>query len=173
MRSGAYGTELVVSVRFICSLMLGKQHGLTESEFAALVSPNDLVLASPYLPRYTTPPLRLKTFIKSSLPVLHTPYYSVPAFTARLLSFLDLRQALAASFLTSFEVEKPSAEREGVTTTEVTREETGLSISVVEDLLFEVEQVGEVVRDAKGGEGVRWYRNYIRAFEWKDENVYT
>lgn len=133
------------------------------------MSPQDLKLAAPYLPKYTTPRIRLR-ILKSGLPILHTPAFSSTAFAGRLLSLLDLRQALSASFHTAFDSDRISAEREGATTLEIAQMEK-LSVGLAATMISEVEDQGVIVRDEQGGEGVRWYRNYIVGFTWKDDNV--
>jgi hypothetical protein len=125
----------------------------------ALVSPTDLRLAAPYLTQHSKPRIYLRTF-QSGLTVLHTSQFAQESFTARLLDLLDLRQALAESFSTAFDVERTSAERIGATTLEVAREEK-LALALTKEMMEGVEASGDVVRDDQGDEGVRWYRNYI------------
>lgn len=128
----------------------------------ALVSPKDLHLAAPFLAS-SFPRIFLRTFHKSGLTVLHTSRFSPPAFSARLLDAIDLRRALADSFVTAFDVERASAEREGITTLEIAQTE-GVALNLAKEMVEELEMGGgDVVRDEQGGEGVRWYRNYIVA----------
>ncbi|KAL8278678.1 hypothetical protein RQP46_008970 [Phenoliferia psychrophenolica] len=123
----------------------------------ALVSPKDLQLTAPWLST-SAPRIFLRTFSKSGLTVLHTSRFTRSAFLARLLEQLDLRRALAESFTTAFDVERASAEREGITTLEVAQTE-GVALNFAKEMLEELEmQSGDVVRDEQGGEGVRWLR---------------
>lgn len=66
-----------------------------------------------------------------------------------------MRQALAASSSEGWE-----GEREGATTLQVAQTE-GIALLLAREMVEGVEEGGEVVRDEQGGEGVRWYRNYI------------
>ncbi|GAA5903000.1 hypothetical protein JCM5296_004513 [Sporobolomyces johnsonii] len=138
----------------------------------ALVSPKDLRSAAPYLPLFTAPALSLLTF-PSGLTILHTPHFSLPAFTSRLLSHLDLRQALVAS-LSDGEAgdEGERREREGMTLLEIAKVE-GVSVGLGKEMVELVElgmagagEGGQIVRDEQGGEGVRWFRNFIVGYEW-------
>ncbi|GAA5926199.1 hypothetical protein JCM1841_001153 [Sporobolomyces salmonicolor] len=138
----------------------------------ALVSPKDLRSAAPYLALFTAPALSLLTF-PSGLTILHTPHFSLPSFTSRLLSHLDLRQALVAS-LSDGEAgdEGERREREGITLLEIAKVE-GLSVGLGKDMVELVElgmdgvgEGGQIVRDEQGGEGVRWFRNFIVGYEW-------
>ncbi|KAM0756511.1 hypothetical protein T439DRAFT_352189 [Meredithblackwellia eburnea MCA 4105] len=131
----------------------------------SLVAPKDLKLAAPYLAQQS-PRIYLRTFRRSGLTILHTSRYTRSAFAARLLDILDLRRALAESYhLSAFEGaagETLSAvEREGITTLELAKEE-GVALNLAKEMVEELEQAsGDVVRDEQGGEGIRWYRNYI------------
>lgn len=137
---------------------------LTLRDRTALVSPKDLRLAAPHLPTYTTPRITLRCF-PSGLTILHTPRFSPSSFTSRVLSLLDLRQALSSSFLTAFDVDRPSAEREGATTLEIAQEEK-MALNLAKEMLEAVESRGELVRDEQGDEGTRWHRNFFRGFVW-------
>lgn len=112
-------------------------------------------MISPRLSLYTSPPIYLRT-LKSGLSVLHTSHFSTHNFTRRLLDWLDLRQALAKS-LTEAEKEKG---KEGATTLEIAQEEK-VALGMAKEMVEMCESEGNVVRDEQGGEGVRWYRNYI------------
>lgn len=133
------------------------------------MSPKDLKLAAPHLPKFTSPRIRLRIFRKSGLPILHTPDFSQQSFSRRVLSLLDFRQALSASFITAFDIDRISAEREGVTTLELARIEE-ISVGLVEEMMDDLEGNGTITRDEQGGEGVRWYRNFISSFQWEDLN---
>ncbi|KAK4704021.1 ESCRT-II complex subunit VPS36, partial [Phenoliferia sp. Uapishka_3] len=126
----------------------------------ALVSPKDLRLTAPFLST-STPRIFLRTFSKSGLTVLHTSRFTRSAFLSRLLDTLDLRRALAESFITAFDVERSSAEREGITTLELAQSE-GVALNLAKEMVEELEiEGGEIVRDDQGGEGIRWFRNHI------------
>ncbi|GJN93922.1 hypothetical protein Rhopal_006981-T1 [Rhodotorula paludigena] len=151
----------------------------------ALVSPKDLRLAAPYLSTLPASSsssssaggaIHLRVF-PSGLTILHTSRFSLGAFSSRLLSLLDLRQALVASLAspTTLDSLDPAAlaEREGVQLVEVAREE-GLSVGLAKEMV-ELVEMGEgpagrggggVVRDEQAQEGTRWYRNYMDGFVW-------
>lgn len=111
----------------------------------------------------------------SGLTILHTPRYSVRVFARRLLDFLDLRQALSASSGFDDMAENngtentviPAIEREGATTLEMAREEN-IALILAKEMVEEVEAIRSVtvVRDEQGGEGVRWYRDFISSATW-------
>ncbi|GAA5931968.1 hypothetical protein JCM10213_006718 [Rhodosporidiobolus nylandii] len=134
----------------------------------ALVSPRDLRLALSHLPALppspSAPPLRTRTF-PSGLTILHTPRFSLPSFSARVLEALDVRQAVAASLEELPSDAEEAAEREGLTLLDLARLE-GLSVGLVKELVELVELGdgasgrggGEIVRDEQGGEGCRWFR---------------
>ena len=112
------------------------------------MSPKDFKAACVHLPTYTWPSISVRTFAKSGLTVLSTHKYAQPAFTARLLGMLAL---------------------EGVSTLDLARKE-GLSVALVTGMLEEVEEMGEIVRDEQGPEGLKWWKNEIIAFSWVDPN---
>lgn len=62
--------------------------------------------------------------------------------------------------------------REGLTTLEVMKAEeeqgvaVGVGLALVKEMLEEVEMRGELIRDEQGGEGIRWWRNGIKGWEW-------
>ncbi|BGP19942.1 Vacuolar protein-sorting-associated protein 36 [Rhodosporidiobolus nylandii] len=132
-------------------------------EVWSLVSPRDLRLALSHLPALppspSAPPLRTRTF-PSGLTILHTPRFSLPSFSARVLEALDVRQAVAASLEELPSDAEEAAEREGLTLLDLARLE-GLSVGLVKELVELVELGdgasgrggGEIVRDEQGGEG--------------------
>lgn len=76
----------------------------------------------------------------------------------------------AADYLLEGEGLEVDARREGATTLEVARSEAetggdqgegGLGAALVKEMLEECEGRGEICRDEQGGEGVRWFRNYL------------
>lgn len=135
---------------------------------AALVSPSTLRQITPHLPIYTSPPISLRQF-PSGLTILHTPRYSPSALAARLLDKLDLKQALAVSAVDTDEGDVQLI-REGMTLLNVASEEQ-IAVGLGREMVEEVEmpasgRAGKIVRDEQGGEGVRWYRNFITGANW-------
>ncbi|GAA5907646.1 hypothetical protein JCM6882_008937, partial [Rhodosporidiobolus microsporus] len=140
--------------------------------------------------RPSPPPLALRTFSTTRLSVLHTPHYSLPSFTRRVLDLLDYKSAVVASLAEPEVVAEglgveDEGQREGAGLLELARAEGGgVSVGLVRELVALVEMGdpdrpptsssssrgaragGRVCRDEQGGvggggSGVRWYRNWI------------
>lgn len=127
---------------------------------AALIPPKTFRSTLPYLPALTSPSITLRTFRSSAHCVLHTPFFSAPAFRARLLT------ALAPT---------PSALLPSMSTIELALAED-VGVGLVKEMVEELEaDKGEVVRDAQAGTGggERWYRNLISCCTWVEVNVFT
>lgn len=136
--------------------------GWNRARGVALIPPSTFLLALPQLPIYTSPPIHMRTFASSGLSVLHTPPFTKAAFAARLAGLLALTGAK--------------------TTVEVAHEED-LPIGLVQEMINEVEDAGEICRDESGsglnsaglasgtwqrdGAGeVRWWVNIFRSYTW-------
>ena len=111
----------------------------------ALLPPSTLISVLPYLPQHTNPPIQHRKFPTSGLSVLHTPQYSNPAFTARLVSSLTM-----------------SAPKSSV---DVSMEE-GISVALVEEMIADVEGNGGIMRDEQAGYGVKWWPNIMKDLEY-------
>ena len=61
---------------------------------AALIPPSTFLRVLPYLPSFTLPPIRMRTFPASGLSVLHTPPFGRATFAARLVGLLILGASL-------------------------------------------------------------------------------
>lgn len=127
--------------------------GWNRARGVALIPPATLLLVLPYLPQHTDPPVHARTF-SSGLAVLHTPPYTRAAFSARLVGLLTLVGPR--------------------TTVEVAYEEA-LPIGLVQEMVLEVEEVGEICRDEGegrvdvfGGRGheVHWWVNIFQSYVW-------
>ncbi|EKM52830.1 uncharacterized protein PHACADRAFT_100277 [Phanerochaete carnosa HHB-10118-sp] len=126
--------------------------GWNRARGVALIPPATFLLALPYLPQCTDPPIHTRTF-SSSLSVLHTPPFTRAAFSARLVGLLTLVGPR--------------------TTVDVAYEES-LPIGLVQEMVLEVEGVGEICRDegegrldAFGrGQEVRWWMNIFHDLVW-------
>ncbi|CCM05946.1 uncharacterized protein FIBRA_08185 [Fibroporia radiculosa] len=131
----------------------------------ALIPPSTFLLVLPQLPGYTSPPIQMRTFSASGLSVLHTPPFTTAAFTSRLVGLISLAGPR--------------------TVVEIAQEEA-LPIGLAQEMVIEVEDVGEICRD-EGGPGVnatgssnrswhkdgwevsgevRWWVNIFRDYEW-------
>lgn len=168
MKCGVLGIVLVEFVRF-CLFVSSPPRYLTFHFFAptALIPPPTLLSALRHLPLYTSPSLTLTTF-PSSLTLLLTPLYSLPSFSHRLLSSLDLRTAMSLSSSSSSDI---NPIKDGMTTLEIAQEE-GVSLRLAKELLEGVEmERGELARDEQGGEGTRWFRNGFQGFVWDGTTV--
>jgi len=144
--------------------------GWNRARGVALIPPSTFLLALPHLPSYTSPPIRMRTFTSSGLSVLHTPPYTKAAFASRVVGLLSLAGPR--------------------TTVEVAQEEQ-LPIGLVQEMVLEVEEVGEICRDeggsgvnvfnmnttsngkardkgmaSIGGSEVRWWVNVFRGYVW-------
>ncbi|KAK4048559.1 Vacuolar protein-sorting-associated protein 36 [Microbotryomycetes sp. JL201] len=159
----------------------------------ALVPPSSLRSCAPYLPLYTSPRISMQTF-KSGLTILHTPKYSIPAFSDRLLDALDVKVALSLSWTDALQSDnlidgisddtvETRIERQGMTLLEIARNElettldsrlvstsTGVSFNLIKEMTEQVELVkGLVCRDEQFGQGVRWFRNHLTNPDWQLE----
>ncbi|KAH8114828.1 EAP30/Vps36 family-domain-containing protein [Phellopilus nigrolimitatus] len=119
----------------------------------SLVSPEVTLKALPYLPLHTTPPITTRT-LTSGLRVLHTPAYSSSAFAARLVGLLVDQGPRTLTDVASVE---------------------GLSVGLVDELVKEVEERGDVCFDdpmagvnVGAGVGVetRWWANLFVEYVW-------
>ncbi|KDN52147.1 hypothetical protein K437DRAFT_254522 [Tilletiaria anomala UBC 951] len=124
----------------------------------ALVSPLVLRTVTRFLPQITSPPIALRTF-RSGLCVLHTPYYSLEAFEARLLC------ALKADTVPRDEAEPRDADSlpwgTGRTSVEIARMEDVPILLATEMIELVEATTGTVARDDGAKEGTRWYPNFI------------
>jgi len=127
--------------------------GWNRARGVALIPPSTFLQVIPLLSMYTVPPIHMRTFSPSGLSVLHTPPYTQAAFAARMVGMLTL-----------------SGPR---TTVEVANEEH-IPIGLAQEMVQEVEDVGEICRDECGsGVGVfgnqgeiRWWPNVFRGYVW-------
>lgn len=109
---------------------------------------------TPFLPRYTAPPIKTRV-LSSGLRVLHTPAYSTSQFSDRLVGML---------------IEESTGWK---TTTGIAYAER-LPVGLAEELVSEVEERGDVCRDdplaatsdAAVGVEVRWWLNAFLGFQW-------
>ncbi|KAH8077386.1 EAP30/Vps36 family-domain-containing protein [Cristinia sonorae] len=134
--------------------------GWNRARGVALIPPSTFLQVLPVLPAYTSPPIHMRTFVNSGISVLHTPPYTKAAFASRMVSLITL-----------------SGPR---TTVEVAHEER-LPIGLVQDMVDEVEEAGEICRDGGSGGGgggigvdgteVWWCVNAFREYVW-DGQVY-
>ncbi|GJE95592.1 EAP30/Vps36 family-domain-containing protein [Phanerochaete sordida] len=131
--------------------------GWNRARGVALIPPATFLLVLPYLPQCTAPPVHARTFA-SGLAVLHTPPYTRAAFSARLGGLLTLVGPR--------------------TTVEVAYEEA-LPVGLVQEMLLEVEAVGEICRDEGegkvdvfGGRGheVHWCMNIFLSYVWDGQD---
>lgn len=119
----------------------------------ALISPETTLKALEYLPAHTRPPITTRK-LTSGLRVLHTPEYTIPAFAERLVGVLVGTGPL--------------------TTTQVANNEM-LAVGLIEELISEVEDRGDIVRDDPSamnerlgaiGLDVRWWANGFVGYVW-------
>ncbi|KZS95356.1 Vps36-domain-containing protein [Sistotremastrum niveocremeum HHB9708] len=113
----------------------------------ALLPPSTLLLALPYLPQYTIPPIRLRAF-KSGLRVLHTPEYTSSAFTSRLNQLFS-----------------STPESGGLTTLSIAQKEK-MSIGLAQEMILDVEMEGSVSRDEIREGEIVWWPNVFTGYEW-------
>ncbi|OCH87834.1 hypothetical protein OBBRIDRAFT_795815 [Obba rivulosa] len=133
--------------------------GWNRARGVALIPPATFLQVLPQLPSYTSPPIQMRTFQSSGLSVLHTPPYTRAAFASRMVSLLTLAGPK--------------------TTVDVAHEEE-LPIALVQEMVGEVEDAGEICRDESesgvsiptvgagrwaSGE-VRWWVNVFRGYVW-------
>ena len=115
----------------------------------ALIPPEIAIKTLDFLPQYTSPPIKRRK-LASGLLVLHTPPYSIHAFTARLVGRIRAQGPC--------------------TTLEVAQAE-GLTIGFAGEMIHEAESAGDIMRDdasaglrgAGGGISgeVRWWSSAI------------
>lgn len=131
--------------------------GWNRARGIALISPELTLKSLPYLPRHTHPPIHTRT-LASGLRVLHTPAYSSASFSSRLLSYIF--------------------ENGPRTTTQVAGEE-GLSVGLVDELVKEAEDAGDICREdpmtgfnGRDGLGieVRWWANAFIEYAWDGQS---
>ncbi|TRM69851.1 EAP30/Vps36 family-domain-containing protein [Schizophyllum amplum] len=142
----------------------------------ALLPPATLLSTLPLLPSHTSPKIRSREFA-SGLKVLHTPYYSTPAFKARLDDYLwDLGVSESAN----------TAEAEGedvlprpcaMTVTDIATKEQ-VTIALTQEMIEEIEAECGILRDdvsscalvnERGigwGADVRWWPNLLLHYVW-------
>jgi len=128
--------------------------GWNRARGVALISPEMTLKALPHLPLYSSPPIHTRTLV-SGLRVLHTPAYTTSEFAVRLLSLI-----LELGPRTSAEVAAVE----------------GLSVGLVDELILESEERGDICRDdiasgssaATGSAGVetRWWANVFVGYVW-------
>lgn len=128
--------------------------GWNRARGVALIPPSTFLQTLPFLPEYTSPPIRTRTFT-SGLCVLHTPPYTHASFTARLSGYLVMSEVL--------------------TTSQIGQEEN-ITISLASEMVEAVEAEGLICRDDErsairgGGSGsgseLRWSLNILPNYEW-------
>ena len=114
--------------------------------------PTTLLQTLPFLPNYTSPPIRSRK-LASGLTVLHTPAYTIASFTDRLV-------ARIASH--------------GPCTTVTVAQEEGLSVGLVQEMIVEAEARGDICRDEAGTGAadamtsveVKWWINLFIGYQW-------
>ena len=139
----------------------------------SLVSPSALLSACRHLPDFTRPEISLHRFA-SGLLALATPYYSTRSFGSRLLKMLDDGED-GGRGVGVIEVAKAEKIGIGLAGEMCTAVEMALA---AEELGLPGRRGSAIVRDeqvagvgAAVGKGtVRWWRNEIEGFEWKDPN---
>ncbi|KIP05696.1 hypothetical protein PHLGIDRAFT_128721 [Phlebiopsis gigantea 11061_1 CR5-6] len=132
--------------------LAGVWGGWNRARGVALIPPATFLLVLPHLPSCTEPPVSRRTFA-SGLAVLHTPPYSRAAFSARLVGLLSLGTCSSLFFLAH---------------------EEQLPLGLVQDMVGEAEDAGDVCRDeAEGRVGagaraqeVRWWANVFLGYVW-------
>lgn len=134
-----------------CILPLDTVWGIwNRARGVALIPPSTFLQVLPLLEVYTSPSLSVRTFTMSGVKVLHTPEFGHVAFKARLVEYLS----------------KDS--EDGQTTARIAQRES-ISIALAEEMILDVEDDGEIVRDdlkcAIHGERVfgevRWCKNTL------------
>jgi ESCRT-II complex subunit VPS36 len=144
---GEVGIEREVLVRFFyCRSLINFVLPLTI--LPALIPPSSLLLALPYLPKYTQPTIRSRT-LSSGLRVLHVPRFEHNVYAARVVSLI-----------TSL----------GPITTGEMAQQDGISIGLAKEMVESVEADGEIVRDQGGtSEEIKWFVNILKGYEWDGE----
>jgi len=153
-KSGVAGIEHAVSVRLDSLRKRGSPPWADWHDYAALIPPSTFLQTLPFLPEYTSPLIRTRTFT-SGLRVLHTPPYTHASFTARLSGYLVMSEVL--------------------TTSQIGQEEN-ITISLASEMVEAVEADGLICRDDErsaikgGGSGsgseLRWSLNIFPNYEW-------
>ena len=124
----------------------------------ALISPETTLKALDYLPAHTLPPIRTRK-LTSGLRVLHSPAYTVPAFATRLVGML--------------------VDAGPWTTTQIASAEQ-LTVGLIEELITEVEERGDIVRDdpravddkaSSVGIDIRWWANGFLGYTWDGQEI--
>lgn len=134
-------------------------------EEIALVSPKDFRSSIKHLPQYTNPSINHLTH-SSGLSVLHTPHFSLPAFSSRLQDLLQYPNA----------DEEQTTDKDsgpGMTTIDIALHEK-IAVGLAVELLTMIEtDEGSIARDAQDprGGGEKWYINFISDFVWDDPNA--
>ncbi len=131
----------------------------------ALVSPKDFRSSIKHLPQYSNPTINHLTH-SSGLSVLHTPHFSLPAFSGRLQDLLRYPSA----------DEEQTADMDadpGMTTIDIALHEK-IAVGFATELLTMIEMdEGSIARDAQDprGGGEKWYINFITGYVWDDPNA--
>ncbi|OJA20267.1 hypothetical protein AZE42_04302 [Rhizopogon vesiculosus] len=128
--------------------------GWNRARGVALIPPSTLLQVLPYLPAYTSPPIRSRVF-KSGLSVLHMPPYTHASFTARMVGYLVMF---------------------GTWTTSQIAQEEGITIGLADEMIAAIEADGVICRDDErsaikgGGSGtaseIGWFRNDFLDYIW-------
>ena len=137
------------------------------------MSPDVTLKVLPYLSQHTIPPISSRV-LSSGLRVLHTPAYTIEAFSSRLIISL-----------TNYETETNEttavkSENGSHSTTEIASSES-LSVGLIEELIAEVEERGDICRDdcrnmlgisdsavagSHIGFDIRWWANAFVGYNW-------
>ncbi|TCD60253.1 hypothetical protein EIP91_010505 [Steccherinum ochraceum] len=133
--------------------------GWNRARGIALIPPSTFLQVLPVLATHTSPPIHMRTFSSSGLSVLHTPPYSKAAFAARMVGLLTLessRSFISVSryiphHLTFSPMPAPVLTAAGPKTTVEVAHEESLPMGLVQDMVVEVEEAGEICRDEGGG----------------------
>ena len=140
-----------------------------------MIPPATFLLVLPYLPSCTDPPVSKRTFA-SGLAVLPTPPYSRAAFSARLVGLLTLGTSRPRPLPDRSPYLRRAA---GPRTTVELAYEEQLPLGLVQDMVGEAEDAGDICRD-EGDEGrvgvdagagaraqeVRWWANVFQGYVW-------
>ncbi|KAI0789278.1 EAP30/Vps36 family-domain-containing protein [Abortiporus biennis] len=134
--------------------------GWNRARGVALIPPTTFLQVLPQLPSWTSPPINMRIFTSSGLSVLHTPPYTKAAFASRMVGLINLTGP--------------------ITTVKVAQDEQ-LPVGLVQEMVQEVEEAGEVCRDeggsginvfdtngwdSKGGNEVMWWVNIFKEYVW-------
>ncbi|EIN05703.1 hypothetical protein PUNSTDRAFT_145656 [Punctularia strigosozonata HHB-11173 SS5] len=140
--------------------------GWNRARGVALVPPSTFLQVLPHLPAHTRPPVRARKLGSRGVHILHVPEYAPAAFAARLVGLIAL-----AGPRTAVEVAR---EEEGEGGEGGGGGGGGVPLGLVVEMVREVEEAGEVVRDEEEGRGgaaggggeVRWWVNEWRGYVW-------